>query len=40
MSTSRSALRVNRAVIAKGNDRQLVYYWFKQRDRLLTTSTC
>jgi exosortase D (VPLPA-CTERM-specific) len=29
-------LRVNRAVIAKGDERQLVYYWFQQRDRLLT----
>ena len=30
------AAHVNRAVIAKGNQRQLVYYWFKQRDRWLT----
>jgi exosortase D (VPLPA-CTERM-specific) len=29
-------LRVNRAVIEFGNERQLVYYWFKQRERLLT----
>jgi exosortase D (VPLPA-CTERM-specific) len=29
-------LRVNRALIELGNDRQLVYYWFKQRDRVLT----
>jgi exosortase D (VPLPA-CTERM-specific) len=27
---------VNRVVIQKGNDRQVVFYWFKQRDRLLT----
>ena len=27
---------VNRAVIKMGNRRQLVYYWFKQRDRWLT----
>ena len=27
---------VNRAVIRKGNERQIVYYWFKQRDRWLT----
>jgi exosortase D (VPLPA-CTERM-specific) len=29
-------LNVNRAVIAMGEDRQLVYYWFQQRDRILT----
>ncbi|HZF30371.1 MAG TPA: VPLPA-CTERM-specific exosortase XrtD [Gammaproteobacteria bacterium] len=29
-------LRVNRAVIQLGEQRQLVYYWFKQRDRVLT----
>jgi exosortase D (VPLPA-CTERM-specific) len=29
-------LRVNRVLIESGNDRQLVYYWFKQRDRVLT----
>lgn len=29
--------KVNRAVIAKGDQRQLVYYWFKQRDRWLTS---
>jgi exosortase D (VPLPA-CTERM-specific) len=28
-------LKVNRAIIQKGEDRQLVYYWFKQRDRIL-----
>ncbi len=27
---------VNRAVITKGNDRRLVYYWFEQRGRRLT----
>lgn len=27
---------VNRAVISKGRDRQLVYYWFQQRGRHLT----
>ncbi len=31
--TASSALRVNRAVIELGTQRQLVYYWFKQRDR-------
>lgn len=29
-------LRVNRAIIAKGEQRQLVYYWFEQRGRNLT----
>jgi exosortase D (VPLPA-CTERM-specific) len=31
------ALRVNRAVIELGDQRELVYYWFKQRDRVLTS---
>jgi EpsI family protein len=30
------ALQVNRVVIQKGESRQLVYYWFKQRGRTLT----
>ena len=29
-------LQVNRVMIQKGQNRQLVYYWFKQRDRVLT----
>src|SRR6516225_2736251 len=29
-------LTVNRAVIARGSDRQLVYYWFQQRGRMMT----
>jgi exosortase D (VPLPA-CTERM-specific) len=29
-------LRVNRGVIAHGADRQLVYYWFQQRGRVVT----
>jgi len=29
-------LRVNRAVIEHGSDRQLVYYWFQQRGRIVT----
>jgi exosortase D (VPLPA-CTERM-specific) len=29
-------LRVNRTLIELGDQRQLVYYWFKQRDRVLT----
>jgi EpsI family protein len=30
-------LTVNRAVIAKGVDKQLVYYWFDQRGRQMTS---
>jgi EpsI family protein len=29
-------LRVNRVLIQKGDNRQLVYYWFQQRGRVLT----
>jgi EpsI family protein len=29
-------LRVNRAVIENGNSKQLVYYWFQQRGRVIT----
>lgn len=29
-------LRVNRVVIAQGDSRQLVYYWFQQRGRVVT----
>lgn len=29
-------LRVNRAVISKGQQKQLVYYWFQQRGRIIT----
>ncbi|HVP32982.1 MAG TPA: VPLPA-CTERM-specific exosortase XrtD [Steroidobacteraceae bacterium] len=29
------ALRVNRAVVQLGNDRELVYYWFQQRGRVI-----
>jgi len=29
-------LRVNRALIQKGEEKQLVYYWFQQRGRMLT----
>jgi exosortase D (VPLPA-CTERM-specific) len=28
----------NRVIITKGNSRQLVYYWFKQRNRYITNS--
>jgi len=31
-----ASMHVNRAVIQKGEQRQLVYYWFNQRGRLLT----
>ncbi|MCQ8103476.1 VPLPA-CTERM-specific exosortase XrtD [Methylomonas sp. SURF-2] len=31
-----SPLRINRAVIEKGDYRQLVYYWFQQRGRSIT----
>jgi exosortase D (VPLPA-CTERM-specific) len=30
-------LMVNRAVIQRGEDRQLVYYWFQQRGRVITS---
>lgn len=33
---AQGALRVNRALIQKGEQRQLVYYWFRQRGRNLT----
>jgi EpsI family protein len=29
-------LRVNRAIIALGSERALVYYWFQQRGRIIT----
>lgn len=32
----RSPLKVNRALIQKGDERQLVYYWFRQRGRNIT----
>jgi EpsI family protein len=32
-SQSGKVLEVNRALIQKGEDRQLVYYWFRQRGR-------
>ena len=34
--TRLGALRLNRAVIQKGLERQLVYYWFEGRGRRLT----
>jgi exosortase D (VPLPA-CTERM-specific) len=35
-SAAEPGLTVNRAFIQKGDDRQLVLYWFKQRNRVLT----
>jgi exosortase D (VPLPA-CTERM-specific) len=35
-SVSGHPLRLNRALIQKGDNRQLVYYWFQQRGRVLT----
>ena len=32
----REALRVNRVLIELGDERQLVYYWFQQRGRVIT----
>ena len=34
--TPAATLRVNRAVIAHGSDRQMMYYWFQQRGRVVT----
>jgi len=31
-----AALRVNRAIVQHGSDRQLVYYWFQERGRNIT----
>jgi EpsI family protein len=36
VSIAGSPLTVNRVVIAQGESRQLVYYWFQQRGRLIT----
>ena len=36
-TASGQALSVNRAIIQKGTDRQLVYYWFEQQGRALTS---
>jgi len=33
---SEEPLTVNRAIIQKGDQKQLVFYWFQQRGRLLT----
>ena len=36
-TASGETLRVNRAIIQKGTERMLVYYWFEQRGRHLTS---
>ena len=36
LASPTSSLRVNRAFIRLGENRQLVYYWFKQRNRVMT----
>jgi exosortase D (VPLPA-CTERM-specific) len=36
VTTEGAPLTVNRVVIAQGESRQLVYYWFQQRGRLIT----
>jgi len=35
-SVAGQPLRINRVLIQKGDDRQLVYYWFQQRGRVVT----
>ena len=37
LSGGAGSVPVNRAIIQKGDQRQLVYYWFDQRGRLLTS---
>lgn len=37
VSGSKSGEKVNRVVIQKGVHKQIVYYWFKQRDRWITS---
>ena len=36
VATAGQALMVNRAVIQQGENKQLVYYWFQQRGRIIT----
>jgi EpsI family protein len=36
-STSTRPIEVNRVVIEKGLDRQLVYYWYQSRDRVVAS---
>jgi exosortase D (VPLPA-CTERM-specific) len=35
-TTGPDGMNVNRVIIAKGESRQLVYYWFQQRGRMMT----
>ena len=37
IASADGALRVNRALIQRGDERQLVYFWFRQRGRSLTS---
>ncbi|MEQ1793395.1 MAG: VPLPA-CTERM-specific exosortase XrtD [Nitrospira sp.] len=37
MSGQSAAQEINRVVIQKGGQKQIVYYWFKQRDRWITS---
>lgn len=36
ITISGTPLTINRLIIVKGEERQLVYYWFQQRDRIIT----
>jgi exosortase D (VPLPA-CTERM-specific) len=36
-SAGRASVKVNRAIIQQGDQRQLVYYWFKERSRNITS---
>lgn len=36
ISAGGQEVRTNRAVMALGNNKQLVYYWFQQRGRIIT----
>jgi EpsI family protein len=36
MKTGSAPARVNRAEVELGNEKQLVYYWFQQRGRIIT----
>jgi EpsI family protein len=37
MAGGQMPLRVNRVLIQQGDDRQLVYYWFQERSRDITS---
>ena len=36
IAIGQSALKVNRAVVELGSHRELIYYWFQQRDRVIS----